>query len=171
MKKIILMTVVGIFIILSTSYGILNLWLNKDSQRFNVQSAKKEVIQYLKQNKKELEKIAKELYEEKTSKKSPYPKISYSQYKNDTDLSFLEKLEYIQFDVDAQGFLGGQYYGLIYSKDDHINDRKDMFIYEQYKEEKEGNNIFIREKIDEYWFYYYNDYDGKVDIEKIKKEN
>lgn len=70
--------------------------------------------------------------------------------------------------MDAQGFLGGQYYGLIYSKDENIYNGKDLFIYDENKETGEGNNIFIRKKILDNWFFYYNDWDGKVKIDNIK---
>ena len=61
--------------------------------------------------------------------------------------------------------LGGQYYGLIY-----IQDKFDELItYDGTKLENE-NNIFIREKLKDNWYFYYDDYDGKVNIDKIRKD-
>ncbi len=166
--KIFLITIVAVFITLLLGYCFLNLLWEKDFNKFNYNSAKKETTQYLKENRKELESIASDLYKSKSSKKRPCKYISYSSYKNRAEFSFLKKSEYIQFDMDAQGFLGGQYYGLIYSQDKNIYDGKDLFIYDENKETDDGNNIFIREKISDNWFYYYNDFDGKVDTNKIK---
>ena len=56
--------------------------------------------------------------------------------------------------------LGGQYYGLIYSQNNHDGLIKNKEIG--------GNNIFIRQKITDNWYFYYDDYDGKVDVKKIK---
>ena len=61
--------------------------------------------------------------------------------------------------------LGGQYYGLIYAKESKEN----LFIYDEKEETKQGNNVFIRQKIKDNWYFYYEDYDGKVNINKIKK--
>ena len=167
--KIFLITIVAVFIILFLGYCFLNLLWEKDFNKFNYDSAKKETTQYLKENRKELESIANELYKSKSSKKRPYKYIRYSSYCDYTEYdSSLEKSEYVQFDMDAQGFLGGQYYGLIYSKDKNIYDGKELFIYDENKKTDDGNNIFIREKISDNWYYYYDDYDGKVDPKKIK---
>ena len=61
--------------------------------------------------------------------------------------------------------LGGQYYGLIYIKDKF----EELIIYDGTKLEN-GNNIFIREKLKDNWYFYYDDYDGKVNIDKIRKD-
>lgn len=37
-------------------------------------------------------------------------------------------------------------------------------IYDEKETTGEGNNIFIREKIKDNWYFYYDDYDGTVDI-------
>ena len=134
--------------------------------RFTYDSGKREMMKYLKENKSELEKIAIELYESKSSKNSPYKKISYGSYvKNNS----LEKSSFVQFDFDSQGFLGGQYYGLIYSQDENIYDGKNIIIYDEKKEIGEGNNIFIREKLADNWYYYYDDYDGKIKSKDVVK--
>lgn len=167
--KFFLITIVIISTILFFGYCILNLLLEEDFNRFNYTSSKKETVKFLRTNKKQLEAISNELYKNKNLKSKPYKNIRYSTYHDDSDFFFSKKAKYIQFDMDAQGFLGGQYYGLIYSKDKNIYDDKDLFIYDENKETGKGNNIFIRQKIVNHWYFYYNDYDGKVNIKEIKK--
>ena len=81
------------------------------------------------------------------------------------DFDFKNKTEYIKLDLDSQGMLGGQYYGLIYTKES----KEKLIIYDEKEETKKGNNVFIRQKIKDNWYFYYEDYDGKVNINKIKK--
>lgn len=171
-----LLSLIILFVVILVGYLCLRVFciakrafFKSEFEKFTYDSAKKETIHYLEENKKELESIADELYKSKSSKERPYKYISYSSYCDYTKYDFsLEKSEYVQFDMDAQGFLGGQYYGLIYSKDKNIYDNKDLFIYDENKETDEGNNIFIRQKISDNWYYYYDDYDGKVQIKNIK---
>ena len=136
----------------------LNSLYNNDFNKFTYQSSKEIAIKFLNENKNELEKTAKAVQESKVSKKDPLKNIYYVSYDE----------EYIQFDMDAQGMLGGQYYGLIYSINDNINGSEKIKIYDEYKETGSGNNIIIREKICDNWYFYYDDYDGKVDTSKIK---
>lgn len=63
--------------------------------------------------------------------------------------------------------LGGQYYGLIYSTEKNFFDSRSLIIYDEHKETCDGNNIFIRQKIKKNRYFYYDDYDGKVDTSKI----
>ena len=59
--------------------------------------------------------------------------------------------------------LGGQYWGIIYSPNDDYIENSDITI------QKNGeNDIFIREKIKEKWYFYYDDYDGKVNVQDNK---
>ena len=81
-------------------------------------------------------------------------------YYYDDYFNFKNNEEYIKIYIDAQGMLGGQYYGLIYSK----NNEKELIK----NKELHGNNIFIRQKIKDNWYFYYDDYDGKVNINKIQ---
>ena len=107
-----------------------------------------------------MKKIAEEVYEDKSSIENPLENIRYAGYYYDYNLNFKSKEAYIKFDIDAQGMLCGQYYGLIYSKNNHDELIKNKEIG--------GNNIFIRQKIKDNWYFYYDDYDGKVDVKKIK---
>ena len=63
---------------------------------------------------------------------------------------------FVSFDIDAQGFLGGQYRELVYTKDGTFYYETDSYLYE----ETNGNNIVRAERINEHWWYLWNDYDG-----------
>lgn len=156
--------IIGLSILISIPIVViliifLNHLYNDDFNKFTYQSSKEIVTTFLNKNKKELEKIADEVQKSKVSKKDPLKNISYVSYYDE---------EYIQFNMDAQGMLGGQYYGLIYSINDNITNNEKIKIYDEYKETGSGNNIIIREKICDNWYFYYEDYDGKVDTSKIK---
>lgn len=139
----------------------LNSYYNKEFNKFDYNKAKQNTIKLLNE-KEELKKIVNELYESKTSVQKPLENIKTSSYRYDKYFNYNNKVEYIKFYIDAQGILGGQEYGLIYIKE---NDEEFITYHERY-----GNNIFIREKIKDNWYFYYDDYDGKVDINKIRKD-
>lgn len=168
LKRIIILLLITLLIIVLCGYIFLQKGYKTKFEKFDYDSGKHEVIKYLENNRSELENIANELYKSKSSKKRPYKNIRYGSYENSVEFPSLKKSEYIQFDMDNQGFLGGQDYGIIYSKNENIYNGKNLFIYDENKETGEGNNIFIREKIFDNWFFYYNDWDGKVQIDNIK---
>lgn len=145
---------------------VLNSYYNKEFNKFNYDEAKQITIKYLNKNENELKIIVDELYENKSSIKNPIEKISNSIYEYDKYFNYNNEIEYIKFNIDAQGITGRQYYGLIYSKDNN----EDLIIYDEFKETGKGNNIFIRQKIKDNWYFYYDDYDGKVDVDKIRKD-
>lgn len=153
---IFLIIIIGLLLIKIT----LNSFYNKEFNKFDYDKAKKITIKYLNKNEEQLKKIAEELYENKSSIENPLENARYVGYYYDYRLNYESKEEYVKFDIDAQGMLGGQYYGLIYSKNN----------YDELIKNKEigGNNIFIRQKIKDNWYFYYDDYDGKVDVKKIK---
>lgn len=163
MKKKIVISFFIIFLIIIVGLLLLKITLdsfyNKEFDRFYYNKSKKITIKYLNKNEEELKKIVDELYESKSSIENPLEDIRYAEYCYDDNLNFKSKEEYIKFDIDAQGMLGGQYYGLIYSKNN----------YDELLKNKEigGNNIFIRQKIKDNWYFYYDDYDGKVDFNKL----
>lgn len=171
MRNSSLMIIIGvvIFCIFISVTNLEKLFYKSDYDKFDFNSAKEETILYLKENKKELENIADELYKSKATRNNPYKNISYASYHNyPKNNNSLENTEYIIFDLDSQGMLGGQYYGLIYSKNKNIYNGNSLTIYDENKETGNGNNIEIRKKIDDNWFFYYDDYDGKVQINSIK---
>lgn len=167
LKKNVLFSIVLLSIILC-GYLFLQITYKSEFEKFTYDSGKLQITKYLENNRRELENIANELYKSKSSKKRPYKNIEYSSYCNYKQLNSFEKSSFVQFDFAAQGMNGGQYYGLIYSKDSNIYDDNDLFIYDENNEIGKGNNVFIREKIANNWYYYYDDYDGKVKVEDIK---
>ena len=134
------------------------------NDKFDYNSAKQITVEYLNKNEKNLNKVVNELYENKNSKNNPLKNIGFASYDYLSDFNFKEKTEYIIFNFDGQGALGGQYYGLIYS----FSEDQDLIIYDEYKEKNNGNNIFVRQKIKDNWYFYYDDFDGKLDTSKIK---
>lgn len=126
-------------------------------------SAKKSSIKFLNNNQIELEKIFDKLIlnnQENASGK--YKEKFYIYYSNDE--------KYIKLDIDSQGMLGGQYWGIIYCPSDALLENNNIKIYDENVETNDGNNIFIKEKIKDKWYFYYEDYDGKVDIKEIEKD-
>jgi len=164
MKKKIVISFFIIFLIMIVGLLLIKITLdsfyNKEFNKFDYYKAKQITIKYLNKNEEQLKKIAEEVYEDKSSIENPLENIRYAGYYCDYNLNFKSKEAYIKFDIDAQGMLGGQYYGLIYSKNNHDELIKNKEIG--------GNNIFIRQKIKDNWYFYYDDYDGKVDVKKIK---
>ena len=63
---------------------------------------------------------------------------------------------FVKFDIDAQGFLGGQYWELVYTQDGKFYGESESYLHE----ETNGNNIVRAEKINEHWWYLWTDYDG-----------
>lgn len=163
-KKIIIIFIIQILIIFS---GILLITLainkswKKEFDRFDYEKAKKTAIKYLNKNEEQLKIIVDELYENKSKIENPIENVRRAGYYNSNNFNFKNDAEYIKFDIDAQGMLGGQYYGIIYSKNNEEKLIKNKEIH--------GNNIFIRQKIKDNWYFYYDDYDGKVNINKIKE--
>ena len=163
MKKGLIIYIISVTVILLL--GIIMITIMTSESTFDYKTAKAKAEKYLNKNEKELTQLVNELYESKTSKKDSIKEISYASYNNNDDLDFKNKAEYIKIVLDSQGMLGGQYYGLIYTKESKEN----LIIYNEKKETGKGNNIFIRQKIKDNWYFYYEDYDGKVNTNEIKK--
>ena len=173
MKKSKTILIIYLFVLIPTIIilllsGFLDTIWKLDYGKFDYNSSIISATEYLNKNEEELLKIANELYDNKSSKKYPYKGIIYSAYESNPEISNWNEKNYIKFDLDAQGALGGQYYGLIYSTESNFFDNQKLIIYDELKETNKGNNIFIRKKIKENWYFYYNDWDGKVNTSKIK---
>ena len=126
-------------------------------EKYNYNTAKTETIKYLENNISVLELRCNMILDNKPEKCVTYDKLAYC-YNN------IDEKEDIEIDINSQGFLGGQYWGLTYSKDD-LFDGDDISI----EKSSSGNNIFIRQKIQKNWYFHYYDYDGQVNIDDIKK--
>ena len=125
------------------------------------EKARRNTIKMLNKDFKEFQQIAEGAI---CSKSNEYQKFKNIEFKYDIKFNSEDKRsEYVQFDIDAQGMLGGQYWGIIYSPNDDYIENSDITI------QKNGeNDIFIREKIKEKWYFYYDDYDGKVNVQDNK---
>ncbi len=128
----------------------------------NYEKARRDSIQFLNANIKDLKVILDKDSIDNVKECSKYKKIEYC-FSN----SNYNGKEYVDFEVNSQGFLGGQYWGIIYSKNDDIIGHNKIEIYDQYMDEGTGNNILITEKIKKNWYFYFIDYDGKIEY-KIK---
>lgn len=128
----------------------------------NYGKARRDSIQFLNANIKDLKVILDKDSIGNVKECSKYKKIEYC-FSN----SNYNGKEYVDFEVNSQGFLGGQYWGIIYSKNDDIIGHNKIEIYDQYMDEGTGNNILITEKIKKNWYFYFIDYDGKIEY-KIK---
>lgn len=62
----------------------------------------------------------------------------------------------VTFSIGAQGMLGGQYWDLVYTKHGYLYNESETF----YLEEEDGNNIIRAEKLNEHWWFLWEDYDG-----------
>ena len=162
MKKNILINVISVIVVLSLGILVFVALINKSE--FDYKEAKKKAEEFLSKNEKQLTKLVNELYENKTSKKGSIKGISYASYVDGDDFYFKNEIEYIKIDLDSQGMLGGQYYGLIYTKDS----KESLIVYDENEENKKGNNVFIRKIIKDNWYFYYEDYDGKININTIE---
>lgn len=122
--------------------------------------AKEETIIFLNDNIDNLQDISKSILKIKSNsyKEHKYKDKTYvySYMQNE------EGKEYIQIDFDGQGMLGGQGWGLIYSDNDDLLNGNSYYIYDEKEQTGTGNNIFIKEKIKDKWYFYYDDWDGKV---------
>ena len=125
-------------------------------EKYNYNTAKTETIKYLGNNMTNLESRCNMILENKPEKCVAYDELIYC-YHN------VEEKESIEISINSQGFLGGQYWGLIYSSD-NLLDNKNISI----EKSNSGNNIFIREKLQNKWYFYYYDYDGSINVEEIK---
>lgn len=146
--------IVGI-IVLSACFSLMD-----NSLSYN--DAKSNCKKFFNSNKSGLNMIVKKVINSKSEKVNEEYKIDGIRY-----ISYDIEKGYITFDMDGQGFLGGQYWGLIYSISNRYENEEELYIYDQNQKTTSGNNVFIREKIQDHWFFYYDDYDGKVDVKDI----
>ncbi len=126
------------------------------------EKCKDKSISFLKMNEDELTEIAEELMQKEDGAAYKFKDQYYCYYSNNGNTS------YVKIDIDSQGMLGGQYWGIIYCPNNNLIDVDSTIeIYDEKQTSKDGNNIFIREMIKENWYFYYDDYDRKIDISSI----
>lgn len=151
MKKKWLIIVGFISLIIAITFGILA--FSKSSYDYN--KAKGEVLEYLNTNVDELEKLARNLLQEKSSEIKKYNNVRYYY-----DI-LSNNNEYVYFEIKDQSDI---IYGLIYS---YLDDLLEYNVREiNYINNDKGFNI--TEKLSNKWYFYYNDRFGKTDISGIK---
>lgn len=156
-----------LFIIVVSFGGLLFSWyLENDSSDYD--GALEDATTFLKENEKELNELARNYLDNHNFESREFKIVKSIKYSNIESINE-ESLENVVFDCDAQGMLGGQYWGLMYIPSDQYLGEKDLYVYDEKEIEREGNNIFIRKRIKKNWFFYYNDWDGKVDLKQVKK--
>ncbi len=142
---------------------ICSLALNGCADQYDYERPKKAALDYLAENESELI----ELFERMLEAKPEFPNDSGEYNGNYYSYEKTDTTEYVTLDMDAQGMLGGQYWGLIYCPtNDLIANGADIEIYDE-REKDTGNNVFIKQKLKDGWYFYYVDYDGHVDVSKI----
>lgn len=157
-KKYIVISIL-LVIIVGLAQFIYNSFVLDDYTR-----AKRQSERFLNKNISELQQKSKTLLHSKSSKTKEYKGKSYS-YKTEENNGAIKR--YIEFEIDAQGMLGGQYWGIIYSSNDDLLDGNTVHVYDEKEMTGKGNNIYIIQKIKDNWYFYYYDYDGRVDVNKI----
>ncbi len=110
-------------------------------------SAKNECLKVLDKYQTEMEQIAVNSLQSSENVSGHFKEYNYSCYIEEGLVSFY---------IDAQGFLGGQYWELVYTQDGTFYDETESYLYK----ETYGNNIVRAEKINEHWWYLWTDYDG-----------
>lgn len=150
--------IIGILILIILLLLLLIIYMRVPKQT-HYEKVKKESVEFLKKNYSELVKLSEELILEKSEKSVEYQGTTIG-------YEYWEDTECVEIRIGAQGFLGGQYWGLIYSPNDDYLDGETIKIYNQYITGS-GNNIFVYEKIKKKWYFFYEDYDGTIDLIEI----
>ncbi|MBP3300456.1 MAG: hypothetical protein J6M34_03010 [Clostridia bacterium] len=111
------------------------------------ETAKEECVRFLNDNRDEMEEIAVNLLAEE--------RVAFGQF-GERAYSYTPADNFVEFEVDGQGMLGGQYWSLIYTKDGSFHGNAETYLWE----EPLGNNVYRAEKLTGNWWYLWSDYDG-----------
>ena len=151
-----------IFLICITVHVCLNI-LFPNSKSYS--EAEKYSVNYLNSNFEQLTKTAKKVIKDKPEKgynNNIFKEIRYISYGgssidvNGNYATFYFKDDGVVHDVD---------WGLIYSPSNTYEGEEQLYI----NRDSGHNNIFIRKRISDNWFFYYDDFDGTTDLGDIKK--
>lgn len=129
--------------------------------RKSYHTAKEECYSFLNKNYDKLNSVAEKVLGAKSSKNVSFNNIEVT-YRDD------DHCEVVEFDYDAQGMLGGQYWGFYYNASDAFDVNFDVEQYTKlddnhyYWQEPDGNDFFAQERLSPEWFFYYEDFDGNV---------
>lgn len=165
--KMFLKVLLIIVVIMVVGIGGLYLSWHMNDDIFNYEEALEEAITFLEDNEEELDELAKEYLENHEMKSKKFKIVNSINY-SDTDGIKNERLENVVFDCKVQGILGGQSWGLLHIPSNEYLGEKELYIYDEKEFKSDGNNVFIRKKIKKNWFFYYDDWDGKVNLKKVK---
>lgn len=143
MKKIIIVSVI-VFLVLAIALSLVVLAIMPKTYS----SAQKSTKRFLDRNSDELTEIANDAISGGRE---------VSGYYKDRYYSYTPTQNYVEFNIDAQGFLGGQYWSLVYTPDGMFHGETQELLK---KETNGGNNILRATRIDEHWWFTWIDYDG-----------
>ena len=144
-KKIVVISVscIIVFVVITVGlYFLINSILPK-----TYSSAKKECEKVLDKYQIQMEEIAIDSLKSGKSVSGDFKEYYYSCY---------IKEGLVSFDIDSQGFLGGQYWELVYTQNGTLYGETESYLHK----ETNGNNIVRAEKINEHWWYLWTDYNG-----------
>ena len=110
-------------------------------------SAKEECRQILEKHQVQMEDLALNSLDSKVDQYGYFNKYYYGCHQDQ---------DFVKFDIDGQGTLGGQYWSLVYTDNGLLYDEEEAYYFE----EDDGNNIIRAEKIEGNWWFYWEDYDG-----------
>ena len=143
-KKIVIISTICVLVIAVGFNFLINSILPK-----TFSSAKNECVKVLDKYQNQMEEIAVDTLKSGKNVSGDFKDYFYSCY-------FEER--FVKFEIDSQGFLGGQYWELVYTEDGTFYGETESYLHE----ETNGNNIVRAEKINEHWWYLWTDYDGTV---------
>ena len=157
----ILIFVISIVIFLCVPHDIFK-------SRKSYSEAEEYSVNYLNSNVEQLTKIAKEVIKEKSDDGFP-TEISEirSIYYGDSDV--ISNSDYVTFNFYDNGFYHDVDWGLIYSPSNKFEGENKLYTYDQSINDTKGNNVYVRKKIKDNWFFYYSDYDGDTNLSEIAK--
>ncbi len=144
-KKVLVISAICIIVFVIITVG-LGLFIKSIIPK-TYSSAKKECENILANHQVQMEEIAIDSLKSKKNISGDFKEYFYSCYQEEG---------FVTFDIDAQGMLGGQYWGLVYTQDGAYYSEKESFLYEEIR----GNNIMKAERLNEHWWYLWTDYDG-----------
>lgn len=132
-------------------------------KRCTYDMAKDETLKYLEEKTVEIEKLSKEYLQEKNPKCKQNDELlyCYGKYHNKEIITISLSNNYYKLD---NNYIGENEWGIIYSLNDLL-DNKNISIIQPENE----NYIFVKEKMQEHIYFYYDDYDGLVDIKELLK--
>lgn len=161
-RRFYLLFIIYIFIaficiaIITSPFIMIDKMISPDRNKFNYGSALTNSKKFLNENIDDLNEIALEYIKNHDLESKKYKKVKSIYYSN-------YDVEKVSFEIDSKGSaLGGQYYGLIHIPSGEYKGEDKLYI-----DESKGN-VFIRKKLKENWFFYYDDYNGWVDLKEVK---